>query len=91
MSVTTTCPSSPYAGLWTANGTRRDVSGLPNEPMKPNELWTADKYAVTEDSETIAVVVRYKPWPYERMQVCTKYSALRIECLWTHHVKCLGF
>lgn len=72
MSVTTTCPSSPYAGLWTENGTRRDVSGPLNEP------WTADKYAVTEDSETVAVIVRYKPWPYKRMQVCTKYFQLTL-------------
>ncbi|VVC26071.1 Hypothetical protein CINCED_3A003426 [Cinara cedri] len=62
MSVTTTCPSSPSVGLWAANGTLRHASG------PPYESWTADEYVVSEDTETVSVIVRYKPWPYERIK-----------------------
>jgi len=61
MSVSMTCPSDPNTSLWTANGTRWNPSDTPYE-------WQTDKYSVSEDSESVTVVVRYKPWPYERLK-----------------------
>ncbi|XP_025191683.1 myelin regulatory factor-like protein isoform X1 [Melanaphis sacchari] len=61
MSVSTTCPSDPYTNLWAANGTRWNSSDTSYE-------WQTNKYSVSEDSESIIIIVRYKPWPYERLK-----------------------
>lgn len=58
-----TCPTNPYTGLWAANGTRWDQ--LSDEYYE----WPTDKYSVTEDSESVTVIIRHKPWPYKRLKV----------------------
>lgn len=62
MSVSTTCPSDPHTCLWAANGTRWNPSDTSYE-------WQNDKYSVSEDSESVTVIFRYKPWSYERLKV----------------------
>ncbi|KAL4127446.1 hypothetical protein QTP88_011617 [Uroleucon formosanum] len=61
MSVSTTCPSDPYTSLWALNGTRWN-------PSETSYDWQNDKYSVSEDSESVTVIVRYKPWSYERLK-----------------------
>jgi len=62
MSVSTTCPSDPYTSLWALNGTRRN-------PSETSYDWQTDKYSVSEDSESVTVIVRYQPWSYEKLKV----------------------
>lgn len=57
MSMTATCPAQ------TVNGTRWDPS------VARSDDWPADKYSVSEDAESTTIIVRYKPWPYERFKV----------------------
>lgn len=70
MSVLTTCPSDPYTSLWALNGTQWN-------PSDTSYDWQTDKYSVSEDSESVTVIVRYKPWSYERLKVIySQYSYL---------------
>lgn len=63
VSMSMTCPTNPYTGLWAANGTRWD------QLSEKYYEWPTDKYSVTEDSESVTVIIRHKPWPYKRLKV----------------------
>ncbi|XP_025412557.1 myelin regulatory factor-like protein isoform X2 [Sipha flava] len=62
MFMSMTCPSN--TSLWALNGTRWD-----SLDRTYHAEWLDDKtYSVSEDSESTTIVVRYKPWSYERLK-----------------------
>lgn len=68
------CPNDPYTGLQSMNGTRWDPS-----IVRAYE-WPTDKYSVSEDSESVTVIIRYKPWPYEWFKVSQKKNVGLASC-----------
>ncbi|XP_050430829.1 myelin regulatory factor-like protein isoform X2 [Adelges cooleyi] len=68
MVMSMSCPNNPYANLATVNGSRWT-------PTATSPQWPTDKFSVSDNVDSVAVIVRYKPWSLDRIQTACKHPA----------------